>query len=708
MIRKLLLIFTLILYAAGAYAAEIRGIVVDNATSEPVIGANLVLVDTRMGAATDLDGNFIIRPVAAGTYDLRITAINYEVRIIEGISLLDNQAAEMEVRLIPTMYQLEEVVVTVGTETGSDERALQERMESVTITDGISAESISRMPDPDVSDVIRRATGVSTMGGDPVIRGLGVRYSKVSLNNAALAGTEPNRSSVSLELFPSSMMENVTISKSYTPDQFGEFGGGQINMNTWELAGDLDISASVGASYHSETTGRDFLTYHGGDLDWLGISDNRRDLPDAIATATDIIRLRGPYSDVGYTMDEMTELSRSFEDNWSPYVVNAGPNPSMNLSIGNRTTFLGRNLDFMFSGAYRHSSKLLESERNVYRIGADDEIAVQHNYNFENYTRNVALGGMGTLRYQISPLHRIAFNTLYNRDAEDETRYYEGFNSDRDKQIQDTRLRYVEQTTHTTQMSGSHMFRNILSSTLDWHVTYSRGTRYEPDTREFQYEADQDDDRFVLSDETQSGSRIFNDLVDNTYSGGVDWNLELIDRNENGNHDLEVKMGYAFISRDRTSESRFFQFTPRSGNDVDLTQTPEEIFADANFGIDGFLINEATRPTDSYDAGLSVGAVYAMFNGEYRSFRYSIGARFEHADQFAVSKELFPANPDAPVSVNSGFKNDDILPAFTLIYQLDDLTNLRFAASQTVSRPDFREMALFEFTDIIGGHCCYR
>jgi hypothetical protein len=650
---------------------------------------------TAIGAAADLDGKFTIRNVPVGALLLRANTIGCEPLEKALTIISESDSLFVELKLVETSLQGKEVVIEGAAEKGSSKRELQDRMSNVVMTDALSAEAIRRAPDPNVASIVRRATGVSSMNGDPVIRGLDARYSKVSLNNAFISGTEPNRSAVSLDLFPASMMSQVTINKSYTPDQFGEFGGGTVNMNTWDALGENELTVSTSASVNSQTTGRSFLAYDGGNLDILGYDDGNRGLPSEIVNASSKITLRGQFSDIGYSASELETLSEAFPDNWNTRSITAGPSQSFNWSLSRGSSLFGKPLDYLLSGRYNRGAAYQEVERNIFKGGVDGNIERQHNYTFHDYSRTVGLGGIAAFRWENSALNRYSFQSMYNHELNDETRYYDGWNDDRGKFLQDTRLRFVSQTTFTNQLSGRHVLPEVAASILDWKASYSLGTRYEPDTREVQYEADPGA-VFVLADESQSGSRIFNDLTDQTVTGSLDWQLRP------GDESLSLKTGLAFVNRWRDSQTRFFQFEPASFHTVDVTQDPESIFSAENISSSGFLVREATRPTDSYEANQQILAGYLMAERRVTDrLRVIGGARVEHAAQEVTSYELFTAS-STPVSAE--LNNLDVLPALNLIYALRDNENLRASASQTVSRPDFRELSAFEFTDIIGGH----
>jgi len=691
--------FTVLLvlsFAVSSIAGSIHGSVKSTADQSELAGANVVIIGTKMGASTDLTGEYFINNLPAGSYSVKVTMLGYQEKIIDKVVIGVSESLELNLLLIPASIELEDVTVEVGGEKGSVEAELIQRMENTVITDAISSEVMKSLPDPDVSQVVRRATGVSTMGGEPVIRGLGLRYSKVTMNNSQIAGTEPNRSSVSLELFPTTLMQQVTVSKSYSADQFGEFGGGVIDMNTWEFPGDPILNMGLSLGFNQYTTFQDFSTYNGGHLDYFGFDDGTRSLPDAIQNSNTKVVEQGWDPSFGFTSSELEAIGESFPNVWSPQTVTALPNLNFNWSYARNTTLFGRKLGYLVSNIFRNGDSRYAAEHNIYHGGAGDQIELWHSYDFDYFENKVTLGGISAFKYRLSPFSTLNLSIYYNREANDEVRYFAGWNDDRGKIIQDTRLRYVEQTTFSTQLSGDHIVPYLNNAIINWHTTFSRGTRYEPDTREVQYEADPGE-TFVLADESQSGSRLFGWLYDNMFSAGVNMIYWLNQENKS-----KLKSGLAFITRHRDSETRFFQFEPRDDNQIDITQSPEAIFAPENIDSDGFMISEYTRPTDSYNADQHIGALYVMTDIPLREkLRLSAGVRFEQSLQQVTSYELFTASA-APVE--GKIDNFDVLPSMTMVYTPKRNMNLRLAASQTVSRPDFRELSEFEFTDIIGGH----
>ncbi len=676
--------------AMPSLAANIVGTVTDAETGEPLVGANVILQGTTRGASTDLDGKYAIFGVKEGQYTIMVTNLGY-LEQSTLVSVYSLGEVTMDFQLASSTVKLEEVVVTgKRAETGSAERELQERMEASNITDAVAGEEMSRMPDPDVADVVRRATGVSTQGGNPIIRGLDKRYSKVSLNSAQISGTEPNSSAVSLDLFPSSMMSRVTISKSYTADQMGEYAGGVINMNTWEALGKTELSVGANMSVNSQSTFmKDFQSYNGGGLDWLGFDDGTRAIPDAVSAASSPIIEGGRFG--GYTESDLVPLGKSFTNNWERTDTYSMPNQSYSLSLSGDTKLAGKQLSYLVSGQYKNSFAFKETETNTYRL----QMTPRNYYTEKSYSHDVALGSIGSLNYRLAPSARIGLNYMINREFDDETRTLNGYDSDHNVYQQNTRFRTIIRTTVTSQLMGSFAFPSLMSSNLEVSYTHSRGFRDEPDTREVFYAAETENGTYLLDqDDNASGSRAFNELNDYTNNLGLDWSL----RPFGMDRDLVVKVGGALVRRDRDSESRYFFLKNKGWSITDpyLANGPEELFKDENIFEDGFQLEERRGNNDSYEASRSIDAGYAMLETQISRFvRLNTGLRIERFDQEVSS--FFVGDEDNRFTGN--INTTDLLPAMNLTFSPTADMNFRFAASRTVSRPDFREMSEYFFFD---------
>ena len=692
--RVIALIVITVFTVSLSIAGTIRGRVTSAETKTPVAGASVAVVGTSFGAATDDEGEFAILRIPAGTYKVRASAVGFKENLNDPVSLGADQTIKIEIVLEPTVVKLKSAEIRANARKGSVEREITERLSSASITDGLSSEAIKAMPDPDVAQVVRRATGVSLMGGDPIIRGLGVRYSKITLNNAQIAGTEPNRSGVSLDLFPASMMQAVKVRKSYEADQFGEFGGGVIDMCAWDFTGGANMTVSYGLGFNSATTFKTGRTYNGGSYDFLGFDDGRRALPDYIENADAYMNIgRAPY---GISRDSLKTAALSLRNNWNPKTYKAPPNQDVSFSYANRGRLFGRDLSYLVSGLYKHAEiHCAEVDSSFQKANAEGKLRNEYWWNIDSWTRSAALGLLTNLKYDFTPLHSLDFSGMINRDADDETRYYESYNEDFGGSIRDNRFRFIIRNVSTGQLAGRHVFPGLGNSVFNWQATASEGSRYEPDTREVQFRQREGRANYEFSNDAQSGSRFYYDLVETSTHYDFNWLYPL--------GESRFKLGTALVNRHRDAPGRWLkmQVIGNTAAYVDM-DNPEEIFDSTNIASGKVRLTELPRDNQNYNASQYIRAVYATSDVPLTDrLKVIAGLRHESTIQTVVSTVPLIQPPRATVA---RFAVEDFLPSLNLVYKLAPKSNLRFAASQTISRPDFREMSKYEFNDVIGGY----
>lgn len=709
--KHILSFITLLLFCASAFAQDmgkIQGVIVDAETGEPLIGANVVIKDEGgsplYGTATNLDGQFMLA-VPVGTHNVEVSYVTYATKIVTDVVVDAKQAASINISLPPEGLQADEIIVTARAEQNSEVSMLAIQQKAAVVTDGISAELMSRSSSSDAGDALKRVTGITVVGGKYVyVRGLGERYSNTQVNGADMPSPEPNRRVVPMDIFPAGLLENIQVSKTFSPDQPGDFSGGSVQVKTRDFPDKFTLSFSASGGYHSQTTFKDAQTYAGGSWDFMGIDDGARALPDLVKTqaADQPVRQRGRFSTVGFTSEEVQAFGQSFSNIWQPRIKSAPVNQSYSVSIGNAIGDGNRQLGYVASFTYDNSLKNADENWNSFRITADPSgntiLTPFTSYRVQSTTNSILWGSMFNVSLRMSPLHKISVKTLYNRSTDDEARNYTGYNSDRGTDLLDYRLQYVERGIFTSQLSGEHQFGALFNSNIEWLLSSSKATRDEPDNREVLYE--QRNGEWTFFDITQSGSRFFFDLVDDAQSAKFDWKVPF---NAFGGLASKIKFGGKWATKDRSFDARRFRFEQSSGiqRSVDLTQDPEDIFITENIGPGLFQLRETTRATDNYSASQDLWATYLMTDLQLSSrWRFVGGFRIENSRQELISYDPFSTTTQ-PIEV--ALDNTDLLPGLNLVYKLTDRTNLRTAYSRTVARPDFRELAPFEFTDFIGG-----
>ena len=160
------------------------------------------------------------------------------------------------------------------------------------------------------------------------------------------------------------------------------------------------------------------------------------------------------------------------------------------------------------------------------------------------------------------------------------------------------------------------------------------------------------------------------------------------------------KVGFRATVRDRDFDARRLRFQLQDARQVNVFAPSNQLFGPANLRPGAFELREESRGTDHYRAEMKIYGGYGMVDfGIGRKWRFVTGVRVEDADIQVITRD--PFNPRTPFIAS--LVNRDPLPAVNVIYALSPKQNLRFSYSRTVSRPDFRELSPFEFTNVQGG-----
>lgn len=234
---------------------KIQGIIVDAETGESLIGANVVIKDETgaplFGTATNLDGQFTLG-VPVGTHTVEISYVTYATKIITDVVIVTKQPTTLNISLPPEGLQADEIVVTAKAEQNSEVSMLAIQQKAPVVTDGISAELMSRSSSSDAGDALKRVTGITVVGGKYVyVRGLGERYSNTQVNGAEMPSPEPNRRVVPMDIFPAGLLENIQVSKTFSPDQPGDFSGGSVQVTTRDFPDKFTLAFSASGGYLS-------------------------------------------------------------------------------------------------------------------------------------------------------------------------------------------------------------------------------------------------------------------------------------------------------------------------------------------------------------------------------------------------------------------------------------------------------------------------
>lgn len=608
------------------------------------------------------------------------------------------------VAMKPTDSEVEEFVVLTPRSRGSVAALVEVRRQSAAVAEVLGAEQMARQGDSDAGASLRRLAGLTLVGGKYVyVRGLGERYSSVQMNGLSLPSPEPSRRVVPLDLFPTAVLESVIVQKSSAADLPAEFGGGLIQMRTRSLPEKFFARASLSAEV-ADQGGR--LTYRGGETDWLATDDGTREMPQGVKSALlsgrKLNENAPPAFYDGFSADEIQAFGRSLPNIWNVKRTSQGVPPGLTIAVGDGWTSRDWTAGAAASLLTNSGVRKAEREAHRYNVGTLGQLVKDEDATTESSEVERNLGATMDIGGAFRKIQKLSYTQLYVRNASDSVQvkaYTSPSDSVSAREL--TSLEWVERELHVHQIQGQHRIPGLMDDApeLNWRVGLSQAKRLAPDTREYMYI--KRTDTFELNLDTTGNRRLFGELVDRTNEAGADLSLFPKSRHWSG---LKLKLGASYLSRERRSDVYRLHFKSRFPSDsgIDLTRSAETLFSPPHIGPDGFVLTNLTESADSYGAASSVEAVFASV--EYNPtdhWTVSSGLRRERSKQEV--RTFYYYAPDAPTSF-AGLRNQDLLPSHSLVWKPNERWRARLAYSETLARPDARELSTVPFIDAESGY----
>lgn len=688
----------------------VHGTITDTHLREPLPEAEVTVLETGSRVVADFDGNYRLE-LPPGTYTLRVYYELHRSTRLSNVRVIEGEVLRLDAELVPEEDAVDVVEVETTADTSSVTGQILRRQRAASVGDAIGRAEISKNPDRSAAQAAQRVVGATIQDGRFVfVRGLGNRYSNALLNGAPLPSPEPDRAAVPLDLFPSLVLESITITKTFTPDVPGDFAGGSVWIDTRQIPSEFFFNTSLRLGFDTQATFRDRLSHKGSPTDFLGFDGGTRGLPDEIPTSFPARRGAAKPNGERVGIDDPSELERygeALNAFMSPTEAFTPPDHSLSVVLGDGFDLAGeQRIGYLASINYGRSFYRIP-ERSV-RVFAPDEGAPSgrraiFDYEFEHGGMNVNWGAFGSLTYELDRNHRFNLIGFHSQLATKETSVWQGFSDNNKAYYAGNHLEFVSRALNFGQLRGEHTFPGLNDAQLSWNGALSHASRDQPDTRDTAYNFNDLNRRWTYVNGSESGRHFFSSQGELSKGGGVDWTQPLTE----GVRETKLKLGGLFNLKDRQFSARRFALRPTGGtlrcpevpDDFDPS-CPDEHFTDDNIGT---ILNleEQTRDTDAYRADLNVFAAYAMVDaGLSRDLRLILGERVEVTHQSIEPFDPFDEGRDL-----EGVALDEthLLPAASLVYSATKRTKMRLAASRTLARPQLRELAPFAFADYFGG-----
>jgi TonB-dependent receptor len=725
MLTRILLTAITLLIAATTYAQQgaISGTILDK-DGEVLYGANVIIEGTTIGGQADyIEGKYQFK-ADPGVYTLIASFIGYADQRVEGVEVRANETTILDIVFDPDAaggIDLTEVVVTEKSLERGEAAVMRIRRNDVNAKDIISQQEISSLGAGTVSAALTKVTGTTVVDGKYVyVRGLGDRYSATTINGLRLPSIDPYRNSAQLDLIPTSILDNISASKTFTPDLPGDFTGGSVDVKIKALPERFTWGLSFGTSVNTQSNFQDdFLTYEGNDANTFGYPDASLSLP--VDIDAERFRELGTFSRGavrrGRRDDELAQSLEEVADAFGPgFGIQEATSPmnySFSANIGNQFQLgsmpLGVFATVTASKDYFAYDNGTTGQFLTPGLGAT---ALQEVFDLRRDLSQESsdVGGMVGLNLRVSPSSNISFYTLYSHQGSATVKISQGSNESKGasgepgNNFVGREAAFLERELTDYVLQGEHTVIGLNKMKINWTANYVTSTQNEPD---FQYMEYIEQTSSFLNDPSQfrQPSRFFRDLTDNGYEGKLDFTLPFLTEKSAAN---AIKFGGQYRTKERDFNERQVEYFQRSGNGQTFSQLDGDFdlfFGDDNTGIIGgepgsneigVSIINTTSDGNSYVGTDEVTAGYLMatygfgprlkVTGGLRAERTMIDIASDIADIVDISnRPLQVANID---TIN-------FMPAINFVYNTRPNHNLRGSYSRTVARPNMRELAPF-------------
>jgi len=665
-----------------------------------------------------------------------------------GDAASDDAEEATESRTVASQGPLEEVVV-IGRLINSAQQLINERQDDEVVSDVMSAEMIGRAGDSTVAVALRRIPGLSLVNEKFIyVRGLGERYSSTLLNGSTIPSPDLTRNVIPLDIFPTSIVSSLRVQKAYSADMPAAFGGGAVDIRTKGIPGGLTYAIEVGSGFNFENDGKAY-SYPGGGRDHWGTDDGSRAMSSELEA--EIVRFLG-HLDVQGILERLRkegnhdatvqdaqyinrELALLLNRDVSVSEESIHPDFDVKASIGNNLP-IGSDweLGFLVGGGYKTSWR--ENER------------LSRNFNFPDERTDTKLESTHTvditaslnfgLRYLDE--HEVSTTSLYLRNTDDETTIRDFFNENREISdeigFRNTSVLFEERDLLVHQVTGSHRFGELTrglpmfrwlardwiprESEISWfysdtvvqtnipnQVTVKSQTETEPVTGRVLSAA-------INADASTSDFR-FTLLDDDVLNYGWQFNVPVMA----SNWFFEAGGGYEHARKARTYRQSQFRLGAFAVADPSILERPiGQAFSDLNImdPANDFVFALKGTNNQSYLAATMTDAVFGKLDLTFKeTWRLAAGARWEDYRQVALDWNPYGfTRTDPSVTTDperleqTSFAEGNAYPSVSLTWiaplwkwEWAELFQLRFGWSETVVRPDLREITDSSYIDPI-------
>lgn len=697
----LIVLFQMITGFAYAQTGTIRGTIYEESTGEPLFGVSVLVRETSTGAVTDFDGKFEIK-VAPGTYTLQISYISYSTVELTSVVVEDGKVAVIsDILMKEEASELETVTIAASAIRTTESAMMSVKRNSPNVLDGITASTFRQIGDGDAASAVKRVTGVSVEGGKYVyVRGLGDRYTKTVLNGMDVPGLDPDRNTIQMDIFPTNVIDNIVVAKSFTAELPADFTGGVVDIETKDFPEEktfrVSVSGGVNPSMHFNSN---YLTYEGSKTDFLGFDNGARAIPTGGSTTVP------QYGEVvgnpnGAKGQEYQSILGGFNKTLGASTKTSPMDFGFGISFGNQIARPKVTWGYNAALTYKNETEFYQNAQyNLFAKpieSSEFELSALERQSGNYGVNNVLLGGLAGIALKTNASkYKLNFIHLQNGESKAGTFDFVNTNLGANFEAKQYNLEYSQRTLSSILLAGSHFFDGT-NWEVNWRLAPTRSVIEDPDVRFTRFRQPTN----TISTEVGLPVRIWRFLEEYNVNGKVDLTRNL----KSFGRDSKLRFGGAYTFKYRDFEIQSFQFV--TGNTV-LDGNPNTILNQENLfsaeNRNGVRYNPDFIPINpnQYQGFVTNFAGYTSFESNpAKNLKAILGLRVEQFNQYYTG-----TNQTGTINYDLVEMLDDLdfFPTLNLVYGLKENQNLRFSASRTIARPSFKELSYAEILDPITG-----
>ena len=695
---KLLVLILFTIFNVNGQTGKIAGTIMDGEFNEPMAFANVLIKNTTKGTTSDFDGKYFI-DVEAGNYTLVFSYIGYQTIEISDVVVKSNDEVIVDVTL--NTNSLETVVITTTVRKNTESAILDLQKKSITLLDGLSAQSIKSSGASNIASAVKNVPGVSIQGGKYVyVRGLGDRYTKSILNGVDIPGLDPDRNTIQMDIFPTNILDNIIVVKSAAAEYPADFTGGVIDIVTKDFPTKANYTISTGFGYNPDMHFNDnYLNYSGSNTDFLGFDDGMRNIPV------------NRYQVIPGTFDNSTVLSNMtnvFNKELMAKQANSGANFNFGFTAGNQFDVGDDKLGYQLSFSYKNKTQFYDDRfdgtymRDQNNSSVNELVGTRTSEGVEG-KNTVLLSSLAGIVYKRDN-SKYKVNFLHIQNGESSAGLYNqqiaqaaggsGF-----EPIKKDALLYTERSITNLLFEGNHSFDDA-NWKLNWKVSPTLSRVYDKDHRITPLQQSQNGNYFISPSAASRPIRIWRNLQEISLVAKVDAvrKYNFMDR------PAKAKFGFNQTVKQRDFSIDDFQFEISGQNIVadgnaDNLLLSENIWTPQTDQGSHLVWGDLYEPANTFDATQNISAGY--LSNEFsvsEKLKAVVGLRAElfsaiYTGQNQAATEIFV---DEKI-----IDKLDLFPSANFIYSLNDNSNLRVSYSRTTARPSFKEASKSQIFDPI-------